>query len=102
MVDKNVIFMNNVGATQELARRNDAMWKQVSMRSCKPSTAVYLYVVVTISTVFAHACKLKIKALSYDSFYKRGGCCRLLLSCLCHRQDDAVYRYHVGDAKDPH
>lgn len=30
MVDKSVIFMNNVAAVQELAERNEAMWAQVS------------------------------------------------------------------------
>ena len=30
VVDKGVIFMNNVAATQELARRNELMWAQVS------------------------------------------------------------------------
>lgn len=30
VVDKGVIFMNNVAATQELAKRNEVMWAQVS------------------------------------------------------------------------
>lgn len=29
VVDKTVIFMNNVGATQELARRTEQLWEQV-------------------------------------------------------------------------
>lgn len=29
VVDKTVIFMHNVGATQELARRNEKLWEQV-------------------------------------------------------------------------
>lgn len=29
VVDKSVIFMNNVAAVQELAARNEAMWEQV-------------------------------------------------------------------------
>lgn len=30
VVDRAVVFMHNVGATQELANRSDAMWKQAS------------------------------------------------------------------------
>lgn len=35
MIDKTVIFMNNVAATQELAARNEAMWENVSSLSSR-------------------------------------------------------------------
>lgn len=35
VVDKGVIFMNNVAAVQELAVRNEEMWTQVWTRNVK-------------------------------------------------------------------